>query len=186
VAKIIPYKTQIRGRGFGSRAFQGGVAGAFLLGAILVAAGQFLFDRDHPLFVLPKIGVETATLPTDAKSGTAIEASFRICGAGRRYDCVVDGDTFWTGGVKIRIADIDAPETHPPRCDSEARLGEDATNRLLALLNEGPFVLETEGRDEDQYGRKLRVVTRDGHSLGGILVSEGLAREWTGHRRPWC
>ena len=120
------------------------------------------------------------------ETGTAIEASFRICGAGRRYDCVVDGDTFWTGGVKIRIADIDAPETHPPRCDTEARLGEDATNRLLALLNEGPFVLETEGRDEDQYGRKLRVVTRDGRSLGGILVSEGLAREWTGHRKPWC
>jgi hypothetical protein len=27
---------------------------------------------------------------------------------------------------------------------------------------------------------------RDGQSLGLTLVSEGLAREWDGARRPWC
>lgn len=32
------------------------------------------------------------------------------------------------------------------------------------------------GRDEDKYGRKLRIVMRDGESLGGALVDEGLAR----------
>ena len=41
-------------------------------------------------------------------------------------------------------------------------------------------------RDEDQYGRKLRLVTRNGQSIGMMLVAEGLAREWDGTRHPWC
>ena len=36
------------------------------------------------------------------------------------------------------------------------------------------------------YGRKLRVVMRDGKSVGQTLVTEGLAEEWTGRRRNWC
>ena len=36
------------------------------------------------------------------------------------------------------------------------------------------------GRNEDRYGRKLRVVVRNGRSLGDWLVSEGLARTWGG------
>jgi endonuclease YncB( thermonuclease family) len=99
----------------------------------------------------------------------------------------VDGDTFWYGGAKIRIADIDAPETHPPRCTYEAELGSKATDRLAILLSEGPIELESlPDRDVDRYGRKLRIVMRDGKSLGDELVTEGLARAWTGSREPWC
>src|SRR6185503_7600087 len=104
-----------------------------------------------------------------------------------RVNCVIDGDTFAFEGKRIRIADIDTPETNPARCAYEAQLGARATHRLQELLNAGPFQLENSGnRDEDQYGRKLRVVVRNGHSLGNVLVSEGLAREWTGRRLPWC
>jgi endonuclease YncB( thermonuclease family) len=99
---------------------------------------------------------------------------------------VVDGDTFWDEGVDIRIADIDAPETHPPRCQAEADLGRRATLRMQELLNAGPFTLKPIDRDQDQYGRKLRIVMRDGRSLGMQLVDEGLARRWTGSRKPWC
>ena len=99
---------------------------------------------------------------------------------------MVDGDTFYTEGMKVRIADIDAPETHPSRCAKEARLGADATLRLQGLLSAGPFTMATIDRDEDRYGRKLRVVMRDGGSLGGVLVSEGLARPYAGGRRAWC
>lgn len=42
------------------------------------------------------------------------------------------------------------------------------------------------GRDKDKYGRKLRTLERGGRSLGGILVTEGLARKWVGYRRSWC
>jgi micrococcal nuclease len=115
-----------------------------------------------------------------------ISARFGLCHSGDARNCVVDGDTFWSGGVKIRIADIDTPETHPPRCAAEAARGEAATVRLQALLNDGPFALEPIDRDSDRYGRKLRIVTRDGVSIGGILVNEGLARWYGGGRQPWC
>lgn len=112
---------------------------------------------------------------------------FRRCHMGGGINCVVDGDTFWFNGERVRVADIDAPETHPPRCPAEAELGNRATERLHELLNAGPFTLQSgSSRDEDRYGRKLRIVERDGRSLGSQLVSEGLARPWTGSRQPWC
>jgi endonuclease YncB( thermonuclease family) len=54
------------------------------------------------------------------------------------------------------------------------------------LLNAGAFSLERGDRETDRYGRALRVVTRDGQSIGGQLVAEGLARPWDGARHPWC
>lgn len=90
-------------------------------------------------------------------------------------------------GTKIRIADIDTPEVSEPKCSSEAALSAKATQRLLQLVNAGPFEMQSwQGRDEDKYGRKLRVIVRNGQSLGDILVSEGLARTWSGRREPWC
>lgn len=119
--------------------------------------------------------------PTDGLS-----AQFGFCHSGGGIDCVVDGDTFWFQGAKYRIADIDTPETHGPRCAAEGALGARATQRLQALMNAGPFTLETVDRDRDRYGRALRVVTRGGESIGGMLVAEGLARRWDGARHPWC
>lgn len=100
---------------------------------------------------------------------------------------VIDGDTFDYAGMRVRIADIDTPEMRG-RCAYETELAARATDRLGTLLGEGPFELHPipDGRDEDQYGRKLRIVTRDGRSVGDMLVAEGLARTWTGRREPWC
>ena len=55
---------------------------------------------------------------------------------------MVDGDTIWLQGTKIRIADIDTPETHQPRCASEKALGDKATQRLQQLLGVLEKVLE--------------------------------------------
>jgi micrococcal nuclease len=98
---------------------------------------------------------------------------------------IIDGDTFRVAGETIRIADIDTPEVRG-RCLYETELAARATQRMRALLLAGPFELESIARDEDRYGRKLRVVTRGGRSLGDQLVAEGLARTWTGRREPWC
>ena len=68
----------------------------------------------------------------------------------------------------------------------EADLGDKATKRLAALMNGGAFELQVIDRDRDRYGRKLRVLVRNGRSLGDQLVAEGLARTWEGRRRPWC
>ena len=108
------------------------------------------------------------------------------CTDGLRYSCVVDGDTFWLDGAKIRIADIDTPEVGSPSCPEELTLGWAATARLTELLNEGPFQLVSADRNQDRYGRELRVVTRDGKSLGMVLVNEGLAHVWDGRKHSWC
>lgn len=109
-----------------------------------------------------------------------------MCRNGQGNDCVIDGDTFRLDGQSIRVADIDTPETRDYGCAAEKALGDRATARMRQLLNAGPFELRPYDRDEDQYGRKLRIVTRDGLSLGQILVAEGLARTWDGARHPWC
>lgn len=123
----------------------------------------------------------TAAVGIDAN-----RASFGICFGPDRYSCVVDGDTIWFEGRKIRIADINTPEISSPGCASEERLGQRAKMRLQALLNQGSFSLEYIDRDQDKYGRDLRIITRDGQSLGDILVAEGLAERWQGYRRNWC
>ncbi|MFM7029024.1 MAG: thermonuclease family protein [Chakrabartia sp.] len=117
----------------------------------------------------------------------AASTQFSLCHRGGGVNCVVDGDTIWYRHEKIRVADIDTPETHPARCADEARLGRAATLRLQQLLNQGPFTLQPIRRDTDRYGRKLRILMRNGVSLGEILVREGLARRYSGGRRqPWC
>jgi endonuclease YncB( thermonuclease family) len=69
----------------------------------------------------------------------------------------------------------------------ELALGQRAMDRFLELINAGSFeVVATGRRDMDSYGRKLRLIERDGHSLGAILVSEGLARRWDGAQRSGC
>lgn len=104
-----------------------------------------------------------------------------------RADRVIDGDTFIALGQRIRVADIDTPEVRG-RCPYETRLAARATARMRALLGQGPFELHplASGRDRDRYGRSLRIVTRGGRSLGDQLVTEGLARTWSGRREPWC
>lgn len=100
---------------------------------------------------------------------------------------VIDGDTFDYAGERIRVADIDTPELSGA-CLEEIALAQQAKRRMGALLRTAAFELHPlpSGRDEDGYGRKLRIVTRDGRSLGDVLVAEGLARTWTGRREPWC
>lgn len=152
--------------------FYGVVAGVFLL---TFAGGMFLTHSS----VATEAGAHAMRLLS--------LSHFSICRGSVRYTCVVDGDTIWLKGTKIRIADIDTPEVSEPKCDSEYQLGMKATYRLRDLLNKGPFeVMPINGRDEDRYGRKLRVLTRGQQSIGDQLVSEGLARTWTGRREPWC
>jgi endonuclease YncB( thermonuclease family) len=99
---------------------------------------------------------------------------------------VVDGDTIYLAGEKIRIAGIDAPETHDSGCASELALGQRSAARLRELVSSGALTLTSIDRDEDRYGRKLRNVAVDGRDVGAVLVSEGLAREYGGGRRSWC
>jgi len=121
-----------------------------------------------------------------ASGQRAVTASFHLCHVGGGTNCVVDGDTIWLEGQNIRIADIDAPETHEYDCPEEKALGDRATLRLQELVNSGPVSLSSIDRDQDVYGRKLRLVYVNGRSVGDTLVGEGLARYYRGGKRPWC
>lgn len=160
----------INGRRYRSRIRRGGAALPWVLVVVAFLSTLAYVNRDRYF----------------APASIDVRARFSLCGDGARTDCVVDGDTIWLKGTKIRVADIDAPELHPSRCPREEQLGTAAKLRLQALLNAGPFSLRSIDRDVDRYGRELRVLVRDGQSLGEMLVNEGLARRWVGHRDPWC
>lgn len=98
---------------------------------------------------------------------------------------VIDGDTFSYGGQRIRIAGIDAPEIHPPRCMQEARLGLAATERLRQLLSSGVVTISGSGRDK--YGRELRQVSVNGVDVAQWMIAAGLASSYKGAKRQgWC
>lgn len=142
-----------------------------------------------PSFIILAAAVCVSCAAKGPPAGEAqlYNVQFSICDTAKRHTCVVDGDTFWLEGLKVRIADIDTPEVSQSQCEAERELGRRATLRLRELLNAGPFVLQaTGGRDADQYGRLLRSPMRNGQRLGDQLIREGLAREWKGRKAVWC
>ncbi|MBY8337087.1 thermonuclease family protein [Alteriqipengyuania sp. NZ-12B] len=151
-----------------------------------------------PLTIVLPLGLFAVLFPWKAVMGEAasdkpsapvpVSAQFALCVGGSRHTCVVDGDTIWLNGEKIRIADIDAPEISRPSCEAERIAGTRATERLTRWLNEGAFEVHPnpDGRDTDRYGRKLRVLARSGESAVETLEAEGLATRWGGSGREWC
>lgn len=101
---------------------------------------------------------------------------------------VTDGDTFrLTSGERIRIAGIDAPETHADRakCRAEIDQGDASAARLRTLIDGRTVGLVRVGRS---YNRTVARVTLDGRDLAAHLVDAGAARWWPrGKPKPdWC
>ncbi len=150
-----PHPPSRRGRGFG-------ITAEFTL--LLALAAVPWIALAAPLFA--------PVVASDVDRAAAPTMQFAPCRgtnrAARRVTCIVDGDTLWIEGEKIRIADIDTPEVTRPACPREAALGRRATRRMMALANAGPFTVTHPdgGRDTDRYGRALRVLTRDGRKPG--------------------
>ncbi|WP_421702394.1 thermonuclease family protein [Aliiroseovarius sp.] len=108
------------------------------------------------------------------------------CGSGERYTCVVDGDTIWLRGEKIRLMGFDTPEPQTNICggERERRLARKASARLVELLSENQFSVERHGADK--YGRTLAVIRVRGRNVGEILIEEGLARRYPDGPEFWC
>lgn len=104
---------------------------------------------------------------------------------------IIDGDTVDYRGERIRILNIDAPESFRSRCDAELQLALRTKERLAALLRAGPADIQRDGHD--RYRRTLaRLAVREG-DVGRILVREGLALPWQEGRdakearlQRWC
>jgi len=90
----------------------------------------------------------------------------RLAGAQAR---IVDGDTFWLGGTKIRVFGIDAPEAATP-------LGPAATDWLRRKLD-GQEV-DCVKKDTDRYGRTVATCYVGGSDIARQMVFEGWARAY--------
>ncbi|SCM73493.1 Micrococcal nuclease-like nuclease [uncultured Pleomorphomonas sp.] len=112
---------------------------------------------------------------------------------------VIDGDTVrLASGEIVRIYNIDAPETHRPRCPAEKRIGEAAATALRAWMTVPDVTISrgepATGRLRDRYGRTLASLsTAYEGDVGDRLVALGLALPWrTGkaahdaRARHWC
>lgn len=102
---------------------------------------------------------------------------------------VYDGDTITVsidGKVdRVRVENIDAPEIDG-KCQAEKHIAAEARDFARQWVGSN-VVLITGKRERDQYGRLLARVSNDeGADLGEALIRAGLARKWTGKRRPWC
>jgi micrococcal nuclease len=109
---------------------------------------------------------------------------------GRRA-VIIDGDTFALGSERVRIWNIDAPETRGSRCERELVLGLKAKERLAGLLRAGSIDIVRGG--EDRYSRTLARVSVGGLDVGSVLIGEGLALPWRdgpeareARLRHWC
>lgn len=99
----------------------------------------------------------------------------------------IDGDTIRVSGQVVRLAGVDAPELHRPRCPAERAMARAARDRLQALIAGGVRLEAVAGRD--RYRRRLaRVLDRRGRDVGQVLIAEGLAAPYRGRgpRKRWC
>lgn len=129
-------------------------------------------------------GMAPAIVALLASASPIAAVDYDVCGTAKRITCVVDGDTFWVRGEKVRIINIDAPEIQHAKCDAERRLGMVTRQRLGELLSGGRLWLGRDGTDRE--GRTLALVRVNGNDLGEVLIAEGLARPWEGSRKEWC
>lgn len=112
---------------------------------------------------------------------------------------VIDGDTIeLASGERVRLYNIDAPETHKPRCAAEEKTGSVATSWMITLLSSWRATISrgepATGRYKDRYGRTLATISVGPiGDVGDALVDMGLALPWQPGRaahdaraRHWC
>ncbi|MEQ7873814.1 hypothetical protein ABDK56_07385 [Sphingomonas sp. ASV193] len=112
---------------------------------------------------------------------------FTRCNASGDAACVLTGDSFRLGSRTIHMLGLRAPAIDKADCPAEAARGRRAADRLVELLNSGPFdLIAHRFVDQDGAGRDLRLVVRGDRRIGDTLVAEGLAQPYVGLRRGWC
>jgi endonuclease YncB( thermonuclease family) len=112
---------------------------------------------------------------------------------------VMDGDTVALPcdvpakgcSEKIRLLEIDAPESFRPSCDAEGVAGLKAKERLAALIRGTKVEVSRNGTD--RYGRTLGNLKVGAGDVGAILMKEGLALRYEAGRAAkasrishWC
>ncbi len=120
-----------------------------------------------------------ALLLTLCPPAQALEIS--MCKQGKkRITCIVDGDTLWLNGQKLRMRGYDTPEPYTNICggDFERRLAAKASARFMELLNGNELQIVIGEHERKGSNRRLVDIYVGGRNVGEILVEERLARRW--------
>ena len=110
------------------------------------------------------------------------------------YKCklikVIDGDTIdvdidlgfgvWLRKQRVRLYGIDTPESRTRDLEEKKR-GLAAKARLIELLGDGKFILESHG--VGKYGRCLGSLHMGSKNINKTLIKEGHATEYHGGAR---
>lgn len=120
-----------------------------------------------------------------APSGAVAGPDWHVCTPfEKRVNCIVDGDTLWYQGEKMRLRGVDTPEMDG-RCVRERTLAQDATDLHLAMIASG--ILQITRFGQDRFGRTLVEVETATGQVGPMLVRQGLADIYADrHRNDWC
>lgn len=153
----------------------------FMIGIACALAGAGVIGWK----LAPEPPSDSGGRPVSLVSAQPAAATVRIpiCGSGKRITCVVDGDTIWYQGEKIRLEGFNAPEVQGA-CNRETTLARKATERLRAILSAQPFTISRNGKD--RYGRTLATIRNSHGDIGRAMIAEGLAHEWRGFKESWC
>ena len=100
---------------------------------------------------------------------------------------VLDGDTIvYSDTLRIRLIGFDTPELSG-LCVQETKMAKEAKWRLTQLVASGAALSFVTTNETDKYGRLLSHLLVDGRDVGEILISENLARSYSGGKRgSWC
>lgn len=103
---------------------------------------------------------------------------------------IIDGDTVaLPGGERLRLVEIDAPESYRSACEAELVAGLKAKERLRSLIAGQPISIERHG--PDVYRRTLARLSSPQGDVGAVLLAEGLALRYVPGRKAkrtahWC
>lgn len=144
----------------------------------------------HVVAALPLVVFAVACgLPEPAVAQPRPQLAKCVPGQARAADefCLVDGDTIWINGEKLRMEGYDTPEPQTQICGGEAEiaLAHRASDRVIELLNSNDWTVEY-GRPDNTGTRTLVTIRIGGRDIGDILIAEKLARSWPDGEEWWC
>ena len=104
---------------------------------------------------------------------------------------VIDGDTIEvcnvSGPERIRIANLDAPESYRPACAKEKFAGIAAKQAAIQFFVRPIVNLEINRHSKDRYGRSVADVSVNGKDFRQYMIAEGHGVEWKFNKKHnWC
>ena len=104
---------------------------------------------------------------------------------------VIDGDTIevcnLNGVERIRIADLDAPESYRPACAKEKLAGIEAKQAAIQFFVRPSVDLDIQRRSTDRYGRSIADVSVNGKDFRQHMITEGHGVQWQFNEKyDWC